>query len=707
MTAEETGLAASSLARSITRVPLLLSKHLWVWPLLGAIVLVAVGFWVRDRIEGTTHAEVASQLTTLLQADLAALRLWVSEQESDAQSFAAHPPIQEAILRLDELARQTNVSAQALADSPSARILQALLLPMLTSQHYAGYVVVSRGRRIIASADRALVGRDAPKEYELFLKAALGGDPAVSLPFRREPGTNPVEPEATMFAAAPVKSPAGGIIAVLALRMRPEEEFSQVFSLSNVGDTGEAFAINRQGLMLTASRFEPELKGVGLLTNTPHSTTILNIRLPDSETKRLRRAAAAASSNTATADNSPNGEGMDLRGYRNYRGVQVVGAWAWVPEYDLGVVTEIASAEAFRTLHILRGTFLVLFLLLVLSAAGISAFTLLVDRLQVSLRSSAVAARRVGQYVLFQEIGRGSNGMVYRARHALLRRPVAIKLLSPEMTNETTAASFEHEVQMTSQLTHPNTVAVYDYGHTPEGVFYYAMEYLSGIDLDQLVRQFGPQPEGRVIHILRQICGSLAEAHHLGLIHRDIKPANIFLTSRGRLGDVAKVLDFGLAKGRVPGSTDAPVPGGVIAGTPHFIAPEAVQSPETVDAASDLYSLGAVGYWLLTGKTLFDAESVDDLLKAQVERMPATPSQRLGRPMSSDLEALVLQCLSKSPKDRPASAEAIDEALGACAAAHAWTRSAAEEWWKANLASIKLQPAVPMAEKTLVIAQRT
>jgi eukaryotic-like serine/threonine-protein kinase len=706
VTADETGLAASRFARFITRVPLLLSKHLWIWPILGAVILAVVGFWVRGRIEKATHAEVASQLTTLLQADLAALRLWVSEQESDAQSFAADPPVQEAIVSLAELARQTNVSAQTLADAPSARVLRTLLLPMLTSQHYAGYVVVSSSKRIIASADRALVGIHAPENYNLFLKSALGGEPAVSPPFRREPGTEPGEPEATMFAAAPVKSAAGGAIAVLALRMRPEEEFSQVFSLSNIGDTGEAYAFNRQGLMLSASRFEPELKQSGLLTNTPRSTSILNVRLPDAEAKRLRQAAATAS-NTATPDNFPNGEGMDLRGYRNYRGLEVVGAWAWLPEYDLGVVTEIASAEAFRTLYILRGAFLVMFLLLVLSGAAISAFTLLVDRLQVSLRMSAVAARRVGQYVLVQEIGRGSNGMVYRARHALLRRPVAIKLLSPEMTNETTAASFEHEVQMTSQLNHPNTVAVYDYGHTPEGVFYYAMEYLSGIDLDQLVRRFGPQPEGRVIHILRQVCGSLAEAHQLGLIHRDIKPANIVLTSRGRLGDVAKVLDFGLAKGRAPGLTDAPAESGVIAGTPHFIAPEAVQTPEGIDAASDLYSLGAVGYWLLTGKTLFDAVSVDDLLKAQVERMPATPSQRLGKAISPDLEAIILQCLSKSPKDRPASAEALDEALGDCAAPHVWTRSAAEDWWKANLATIKLQPAVTMAEKTLVIAQRT
>src|ERR1039457_4913764 len=215
---------------------------------------------------------------------------------------------------------------------------------------------------------------------------------------------------------------------------------------------------------------------------------------------------------------------VDVRGYRNYRGMKVVGAWAWLHDYGMGVATEEAVNEAFQTLYVLRHAFLVLFALLVASGGALFGFTVLVERLQASARKSALAARRLGQYVLDQEIGRGANGMVSRARHSLLRRPVAIKLLSPDMTNATNVALFEHEVQMTSQLTHPNTVAIYDYGRTPEGLFYFAMEYLGGIDLDQLVRQFGAQPEGRIIHILRQVCGSLSEAHGIGLIHRDVKP---------------------------------------------------------------------------------------------------------------------------------------------------------------------------------------
>jgi serine/threonine-protein kinase len=258
---------------------------------------------------------------------------------------------------------------------------------------------------------------------------------------------------------------------------------------------------------------------------------------------------------------------------------------------------------------------------------------------------------------------------------------------------------------MTSQLTHPNTVAIYDYGHTPEGLFYYAMEYLGGTDLDQLVRQFGPQPEGRVIHVLRQVCGSLAEAHRIGLIHRDIKPANIILTRRGGVCDLVKVLDFGLVKTVSLGSTHGLAANAVV-GTPHFMAPEAVSRPESVEARSDLYSLGAVGYWLLTGKTLFDDENVEALMAHQVQLPPPPPAERLGKQVSADLAQMLMRCLAKLPEQRPASAEELDQALARCVSAGTWLPLDAEQWWRSNVVALEPSPTAGMAEKTLVIAPR-
>jgi serine/threonine protein kinase len=405
------------------------------------------------------------------------------------------------------------------------------------------------------------------------------------------------------------------------------------------------------------------------------------------------------------AESATKGEnGQDVDGYRNYRGVMVVGAWDWLPQLGMGVATEVSRDEAFEMLYMLRKLFLVLFTMLVLSGVGIFAFTLAVGRLETSLRKSALAARRLGQYVLLEEIGRGANGMVYRAQHTLLRRPVAIKLLSPDLTDDSNTAKFEHEVQMTSQLTHPNTVAIYDYGRTPEGLFYYAMEFLGGIDLDQLVRQFGPQPEGRVIYILRQVCGSLAEAHGIGLIHRDIKPANVVLTCRGGVCDVVKVLDFGLVKA-VSGAADSKRTQTIV-GTPHFMSPEAINSPGTVDARSDIYSVGALGYWLLTGRTLFDSEHVEELLVKQVKEEPLSLSERTRANVCTDLEDLVMRCLAKRPEDRPATADGLEQALAQCAGAGSWTREAAEQWWRANVLSRVPQREAALLERTLVIAPR-
>ncbi|HXP59841.1 MAG TPA: serine/threonine protein kinase, partial [Dongiaceae bacterium] len=696
-------------ARVVSRAPFLLSKYQWIWPLAGALLICLVGFWTRDLVEGTMKTELAGRLQTLLSSSVAGLRLWFSQQESDARLFAADARIREVVLALVRQAKQPGLTEAALADSEAARILDRALKPLLESHRYIDYVVVGPDDRVLASPLRFLVNHRAPASYSLFVRRALEGQPTVSRPFAREapPGEHPLG--ATMFVAAPVRAADGRVAAVLGWRMDPEEEFSRIFLAARMAESGEAYAFDREGVMLTASRFDPELRYLGLIPNAPGATAALNLRLLDPqadlergehppvprERMRLTRMAASATLQW---------QGCDVDGYRNYRGVKVIGAWTWLPEYNLGVAMEVATDEAFETLFVVRRVFLTLFLLLVLGGVAIFAFSLLLERLQASLRKSAMAARRLGQYVLVQEIGRGANGMVYRARHTLLRRPVAIKVLSPDLTNAATAERFEQEAQMTSQLTHPNTVAIYDYGRTPEGLFYYAMEYLSGINLDHLVRQFGPQPEGRVIYILRQVCGSLAEAHRVGLIHCDIKPANILLTRRGGVCDLVKVLDFGLVKpahARSKGPARA-----AVVGTPHFMSPEAVQTPDALDARSDLYLVGAVAYWLLTGKTLFETDQVEQLLEEQVNRMPLAPSQRLARDISTDLEQLVMRCLSKAPAQRPASADALEEALGRCQAARDWTSQHAADWWAANVPSAEPVPTVAMAEKTLVIAPR-
>jgi len=305
------------------------------------------------------------------------------------------------------------------------------------------------------------------------------------------------------------------------------------------------------------------------------------------------------------------------------------------------------------------------------------------------LRRQVREARHLGQYTLQEKLGEGGMGVVYRAQHAMLRRPTAIKLLRPDKAGAQSLARFEREVQLTAQLSHPNTVSVFDYGRTPDGVFYYAMEYLEGINLEALVREFGPQDPGRVVHILRQVAGSLAEAHGFGLVHRDVKPANIILCQRGGVPDVAKVVDFGLAKDLERTASTALTQANDITGTPMYLAPEAITDPETVDGRSDLYALGAVGYYLLAGAHVFEGATLVEVCSHHLRTPPVAPSVRLGRPLPPDLESVLLSCLEKDPARRPPTADAVSTHLAMCVGVDEWGEGKAREWWQSHGSRIR------------------
>ena len=304
------------------------------------------------------------------------------------------------------------------------------------------------------------------------------------------------------------------------------------------------------------------------------------------------------------------------------------------------------------------------------------------------LRREAAHARRLGQYTLEQKLGEGGMGVVYRASHAMLRRPTAVKLLRSEKGGEQALLRFEREVQRTAELSHPNTVSIYDFGRTPDGVFYYAMEYLDGIDLQHLVDGDGAQLPERVVHILRQVLGALGEAHSVGLIHRDIKPGNIILCERGGVPDVAKVVDFGLVKEL--DTADGLSQEGALVGTPLYMAPESIRSG-AADPRSDIYAVGAVAYYLLTGVHVFTGQTVIEICGHHLHTAPVAPSERIGHALPPDLEAWVMRCLEKSPDSRPASAAEAERELAA-ADDGSWRVERAHEWWRQYGADLKRGP---------------
>ncbi|MBZ0266915.1 serine/threonine protein kinase [bacterium] len=323
-----------------------------------------------------------------------------------------------------------------------------------------------------------------------------------------------------------------------------------------------------------------------------------------------------------------------------------------------------------------------------ISTIGIATLSLVsfaISRTLYTLNKTSHAVANLGNYIVEKEIGEGGMGKVLLARHRLIRRPTAVKVLQEtEGDPQIALARFEREVRLSANLTHPNTIQIYDFGRSGENVFYYAMEYLSGMDLQRVVERFGPLPPERVVFLLKQACGSLAEAHAKGVVHRDIKPSNLFLTERGGLHDFVKVLDFGLAK-RVSGAGVSEVTrSGMVFGTPRYISPEALYGDDGIDGRSDLYNLGGVAYWLLTGKPPFDTSSSVDLIIDHVKTVPPRPSEVSETPIPRALEDVVMRLLEKKADDRYRTAEELGTALTAVAKdlPATWTWKRARDWWQ-------------------------
>ncbi|MEI8018060.1 MAG: serine/threonine protein kinase [Schlesneria sp.] len=681
-----------------------LRQQLWAWPLISIILLGGTGWWVSESIENAMREQRVADLTAMVNASVSALETWMDEQRINARLVAADDRLCEPVKELLRLSDGTDEAERNLVQSQAQEVLRRRLMPQLELDGYVGYFLVSPEGVVLAADQESPIGKPLVGYRKQIFDEALTSEiqSFVSKPFSSPLLLKDVDGELranlpSMYAVGVVCDENNNRLASLGLRIRPESKFTDILQVVRFGDSGETYAFDRNGLLLSQSRFDDQLKQVGLLTDQPESHSILTVELRDPKVNmiagqrpQLRRADQPLTRLAASAIEGKSGH--DANGYRDYRGVPSVGAWRWLDKYDMGVGTEMDVTEAFRPAYMLRRAFMVLMSLLALSAIGIYLAMLFINQQQKILQRATLAAKQLGQYTLEKKLGAGGMGTVYMARHAMLRRPTAVKLLDLDKMSPKSATRFEREVQLTSTLTHPNTVAIFDYGRTPEGIFYYAMEYLEGMNLEDLVQQFGPVGEARTVYILEQICGSLSEAHTTGLVHRDIKPANIFLTCRGGLYDFVKVLDFGLVKELDEDNGANLTNPNAMTGTPLYMPPEAVIQTEKIDARADIYAIGAVGYFLLTGTSVFPLGPVMEVCMRHVSETPESLSSRLGKPISPDLESLILRCLSKPRASRPADAQALLRELATCQISGTWTSTDAHEWWKVYKKSLPLPP---------------
>ena len=659
----------------------LLRRYAWLVPIAFAAALAAVGVSSYRALRATMQAQLASQLETMLEANVSALRIWTAGQKAIALAHASEPALEEQVDELRSVVRRAEDPRAALLASPTQRALGERLSDLMEAYGYDGFGVIDPSGLVLAGAGNVAVG-SRPRLVTSILPDVLEGRAVLTRPLRAEgPGEDAAADAVVMLAAAPVRDAEGEVVAAFGFDLSADD-FSETLAVARTGSSGETYAFDANGVLVSRSRFEDQLRQLSLLPPSPRASSLLaiEVRDPGGDLTQGYKPALPRKAQPLTrmaADAVSGGSGVDVEGYRDYRGVPVVGAWTWLPELEIGVTTEIDSAEAYAALVALERRFAVIVGLLVLGSAALFLYSFVLRR----LRTQVDEVRQLGRYRIERRLGRGGMGTVYLASHALLRRPTAIKVLRGEAASRENVARFEREVQVSSCLTHPNTIEIYDFGTTPDGTFYYAMEYVSGVTLGACVEVDGPQPEARVLHILKQACASIAEAHAAGLIHRDLKPSNIMLCERGGLLDFVKVLDFGLVKQQHQQQDLALTDITSLTGTPLYLPPEAVQAPETLDVRADLYQLGAIAYYLLVGHHVFSGETAYDVLAQHVGVVPEPPSAALGRPLSPELEKLVLRCLEKDPGKRHANAGELLAALERCRVAGSWGQREAHEWW--------------------------
>jgi eukaryotic-like serine/threonine-protein kinase len=376
---------------------------------------------------------------------------------------------------------------------------------------------------------------------------------------------------------------------------------------------------------------------------------------------------------------SSENNGMSIDGYRNYVGMEVVGAWRWLTDHQIGLTVEQHADDAFAIANTAKWAIQLLTGLFALALAAVGVVTSRhLSRGLLSHHSD------VGPYQMQELLGEGGMGRVYLAEHALLCRQSAVKILSGNDIDLSVISRFEREVQLASQLTHPNTIAIYDFGRDKDGKFYYAMEYINGAHLGQLVEYAGPIHPGRSIFILRQLCRALSEAHQAGVVHRDIKPQNIMVCNRGGEPDFVKLFDYGLVKAFAPGvSHGITSQTKIVVGTPRFMAPERLNSPWLADPRVDIYSVGAVAYYLLTGKLppLFTLSGPTSNEQPGIETLDLPVG-------AAEFGDLLGMCLSPEPSDRPSSMQRLLRDLEELSEKFPWSREDSVVWWQNHEAKL-------------------
>ena len=631
------------------------------------VSLFVIGFFTIRKIESEIKGLTQASLEKTLRANAESILQWLDRKKNEVRILGNSDVV---ISKSEELHKYfVKNGVEGILENETFKSLDASFQKVLKNSDNEDYYVFDDKLRFFASSDRKVIGMTLEDDGE-FLKTLE------TKIYLRLPSFSVMDKEkkGPVFMVVAKKLDSKKPI-YLGFRLQPEESFSRVLKASQSGETGETYAINKDAMMISDSRFVDELKSSGHL-DAKYDSSVLRVDLKSEDGTLLPMAKSALSGDESVQ--YPN-IGHNLKGYPDYRGSEVVGAWTYFPEYDFAIASEVDKAEEYFSLNIIRWNFRGVLALAVILGFGVVWYSRKTVKMQSEISKAQKEAKELGQYQLQEKLGEGGMGIVYKATHKMMHRETALKLLKKGVCDEREIKLFENEVKLTCQLKSFNTISLFDYGKTDDGAFYYVMEYLDGVDLDLLIKQHGPLDPARVIHFLIQACKSLSEAHEIGLVHRDIKGQNMIICNLGGDFDVLKVLDFGLVK-EMSDLDNTMVD--QVSGTPRYMSPEAILNPKEVNHLTDIYALGVLAYFMLTGEYPYNANTPTALCMKHVSEDVKRPSgEANGESIPKDLDGIVFQCMAKDKSDRPQSAKKLTELLESCKDAGTWKPENAQKWW--------------------------
>ncbi len=624
---------------------------------------------------------------------------WIRKGKNTIQASAADPVVIkiarecDSLEKLDPTLRQLNQivksgrflkeykQANSFSRIPSGIISKNGAL-VLTSLYTLGFVDSVVGIRLGKEVYNAYL---KGMQNTVFVKPLSGQETIYKLP-------DSTNREVACVFLSPVFSKKGELLGVLYNNYKANEEFSKILSRVHFGKEGETYAFDSYGRMLSSGRFVDQIRAIPYFNLSEDDETIYNVILKDPGGDLI-----TGYKPPSTASQMPYVEPLleiwhvreksrisedsiiystSDKPYRSYLGKEVISRWMWWEKYKFGIITEVSLKEAIGPLRYFDYAFLVFFIIIIILSYYVYVSNIKIFRFGKKIDEF----KQLGQYRLLEKIGEGGFGEVYKAEHELLKTPVAIKLLKKKFNGTDILDRFEKEVTATASLVHPNTIKVFDFGTSEDGQFYYIMEYLKGISLDKMVQNGKRIEVARGIHVLLNICYSLQEAHKKGLVHRDIKPGNIMICNLGGAYDVVKVLDFGLVK-RIDTDPSDYTQVNRIGGTPMFMAPERLRDPFNADHRVDIYSIGALGIYMFSGKYLLELVT-QKMLSGEQTLQADFKSQLIEEADVPDsLKKVLLDCLNFAPQKRPANIDVLIELFEELRDNYTWSRKNAENWW--------------------------